>query len=238
MKGRAAFTITNLDRVPGRKISHAMGMACGYACVKEKEDCKLLRKTDGGERKWSGTPEDFEALFREAESRLERSGRNMGCDAVIRLEGRLSLNDQGLTEILLLGTAVKLAISHEGGEETETPDDSKDEEGDNISFQIDGEEVNWKPPQATTPRIEALKKMRDRGVKDVKTYDEDRVSILAMAQEIGIPLDRAKLLIDNGFDKLTKIARASSKEITAIDGINPTQARIIRQKAREMLAED
>ncbi|MBN1539731.1 MAG: heavy metal-binding domain-containing protein [Candidatus Thermoplasmatota archaeon] len=238
MKEGCKLTITNLDRVPGRKITDTLGMAYGYACVKEKENGKVFQKLDGKERKWSETPEDFEALIREAESRLARSGKKMGADGVVRLEGRFSRNDHGLAEVHLMGTAVKLDISDEQEKETEALEGSKDAEGDSISFQIDGEEVNWKPPQATTPRIEALKKMRDRGIKDVRSYDEDKVSILAMAQEIGIPLDRAKLLIDNGFDRLTKLAEAGSKDISAVEGINPTQARIIRQKAREMLAED
>jgi uncharacterized protein YbjQ (UPF0145 family) len=240
MKERGSLILTNLDKVPGRRILNTLGMAYGYASVQKQGKGKPFLKLEGKERSWSNDPEDFEALFREAELQITRSGKDMGSDAIVKLEGKLSRNDKGLPEMLLIGTAVKLDIPSivDNGPETESGREEEGEEGDSISFQIDGEEVNWKPPQATTPRMEALKKMRDRGFRERKDYDEDRGSILSLAQDIGIPLERAKLLIENGFDKLDRIAGASTKEITAVDGINPTQARIIRQKAREMLAED
>ncbi len=242
MKEKGSLILTNLDRVPGRRIMNTLGMAYGYASVQKKGKGKPVLKLQEEERGWFGTAENFQDLLREAEAQLARSGREMGADAVVKLEGKLSRNDQGLPEMLLMGTAVKLYPAGDGEKVQEEWGEDKavesEEEGDSISFQIDGKEVNWKPPQATTPRIEALKKMRERGVKEVRSYDEDRGSILTLAQDIGIPLERAKLLIENGFDKLSRIANASTKEITAVEGINPTQARIIRQKARDMLAED
>jgi uncharacterized protein YbjQ (UPF0145 family) len=240
MNEKGSLILTNLDRVPGRRILNTLGMAYGYASVKKEGKGRPTLKLEGKEKKWFDTAENFEDLFREAETQLARSGKDMGSDAVVKLEGKLSRNEQGLPEMLLMGTAVKLEPSgdEEKVMEQSTNVEETEEEGDSISFQIDGEEVNWKPPQATTPRLEALKKMRERGVKEVRSYEEDRGSILSMAQDIGIPLDRAKLLIENGFDTPSKIAEATSKEITAVEGINPTQARIIRQKAREMLAED
>ncbi|MGA1847695.1 MAG: heavy metal-binding domain-containing protein [Thermoplasmatota archaeon] len=244
MKEKASPILTNLDRVPGRRIMDTLGMVYGYASVRKNGKGKPVLKLEGEEIGWLETAENIEALLREAEAQLARSGMEMGSDAVVKLEGKLTRNDQGLPEMLLMGTAVKLdpagdeeTVPVEGGEEEDKAEVSR-EEGDSITFQIDGEEVNWKPPQATTPRIEALKKMRERGVKEIRSYDEDRGSILTLAQDIGIPLERAKLLIENGFDKLSKIAGASTKEITVVEGINPTQARIIRQKARDMLAED
>ena len=90
------------------------------------------------------------------------------------------------------------------------------------------------PPQATTPTMDVLKKIRERGVKDVGDYRDDTRRILQMAKEVGIPQDRARLLIEGGFDTPRKISEASVGEISEIDGINPTQARIIRKKAQEM----
>jgi hypothetical protein len=224
--------------VPGRRIERALGIAYGFASVSDKDGGKWMIDDEGKRWPWADSSEHFEALFQEAERNLEASGKKKGGDAVVKIEGRLSRNASGDPEMLLMGTVVKLFPEIPGVEEGAKPLDVEEESGDSISFQVDGEEMTWKSPQATTPTKDVLKKMRERGVKEVKDYRDDRKQILNIAQEIGMPKERAKMLIDGGFDTIRKIAEASPGNISKIEGINPTQARIIRKKANERLLEE
>jgi uncharacterized protein YbjQ (UPF0145 family) len=219
--------------VPGRRIETTLGIAYGYSSINDNDTGRWLMDSDGKEWPWADSPEHFEALFKEAERRLERSGEKMGGDAIIKVEGRLSRGPSGNPEMLLIGTAVKLIGENEGIKK----DKVSKEEGDSISFQVDGQEVAWKPPQATTPTMDVLKKIRERGTREVEDYQDEKKMIISMAQEVGIPQERAKLLINAGFDTIEKIVNAAPSEMSAIEGINPTQARIIRKKAKEKEAE-
>ncbi len=231
--------LTNLSMVPGKRIAKTLGIAYGFSSVKDKDGRRWLMDTNRKEWPWADSPEHFEALFKDAEKRLELSGSKIGGDAIIKVEGKLSRDQNGNPEMLLMGTAVKLLKDKNDNKTGTVPEkiEVKEEEGDSISFQVDGEEMTWKTPPATTPTKDVLRKMRERGPKEVEVYQDDSKLIILIAQEIGIPHDRAKLLIDGGFDSLEKIINASSSEISTIEGINPTQARIIRKKAKEMEAE-
>lgn len=232
--GGIILIITNLNMVPGRRIERPLGIAYGFASVSEKDGGKWMMDCTGKRWPWADSPEHFEALFQEAERNLEISGRKKGGDAVVKVEGKLSRDSSGNPEMLLLGTVVKLMQESNEMKEIEP----QDQKGDSISFQVDGEEMTWKPPQATTPTSDVLKKMKERGVKEIKEYRDEKKQILKLTQDIGIPQDRARLLIDGGFDTLAKIADASPRDISAIEGINPTQARIIRKKAKESSTEE
>jgi hypothetical protein len=226
--------LTNLNIVPGRRIERSLGMAYGFATVSEENGEKWVTGSSGDRLPWIDSPEHFETLFREAEKNLEISARKKGGEAVVKVEGRLSRDHSGNPEMLLMGTVVKLVpIGPAAGEVKAT-----EQKGDSISFLIDGEEMAWKPPQASTPSVDVLKRMKERGMKEVEDYRDDRKQILNLAQEVGIPLERAKLLIDGGFDTIQKIVDSSAGDISAIEGINPTQARIIRKKAKEILSEE
>ena len=225
--------LTNLNIVPGRRIESTLGMAYGYASVKRKGGKPILDE-GGKETPWKDSSRDFEALFREAEVSLRASCESLGGDAVVKEEGKLSRDASGNPEMVLMGTAVKL--SEEGVElRIEEGERTKAEEEGAISVKFDGEKAEWSTPQATTPTMDVLKKIRERGEKDVGGYKDDSRRIFALAKEVGISQERARLLIDSKFDTIEKIAKAGVGDISAIEGINPTQARIIRKKAQEML---
>ncbi|MGA1819471.1 MAG: helix-hairpin-helix domain-containing protein [Thermoplasmatota archaeon] len=227
--------LTNLNIIPGRRIESTLGIAYGYASVKKGKRGKPVLDLNGEETPWKDASEDFEALFRAAESGLRSSGEKLGGDAVVKVEGKLSRDAAGNPEMLLMGTAVKLS---EEGAELEMIEGEKAKEGQAagaVSVKFDGENTDWSSPQATTPTMDVLKKIRERGVKDVSDYRDDTRRILLLTKEVGIPQERARLLIDGGYDTVEKIARAGVGDISSIDGINPTQARIIRKKAIEML---
>jgi transcription termination factor NusA len=238
--GGRGLILTNLDRVPGIKVLSTLGIAYGYASIKELDGAKWLIDGEGKKRPWTDDPEHFDALFKEAELRLARSGKKMGSDAVIKVEGKLSRDLNGLPEMLLMGTGVILEGRSSGmrNEKKISPPSEEDQDGSGVSVQVDGEKIEWSSPQASTPTMDVLKKLKDRDRKETDLYEDDSRSILSIAQEIGIPLDRARLLMENGFDTLDGIAKAEIKELSSIEGINPTQARIIRNKARDIASEE
>ncbi|MBN1390357.1 MAG: heavy metal-binding domain-containing protein [Candidatus Thermoplasmatota archaeon] len=227
--------LTNLNIIPGRRIEETLGIAYGYASVKEKEEGRPMIDSSGKGIPWKDTSEDFEVLFREAEARLTSSCTFLGGDAVIKVEGKLSRDGSGNPEMLLMGTAVKLTgmevFTSPPAEKAEVQEDA----GDAISIKFDGETMSWKPPQATNPTVDVLRKMRGRTERDTEDRD-DAESLIVLAREAGISQERMKLLIDGGLDTLEKIAQKPVADISTIEGINPTQARIINKKARQMLS--
>lgn len=227
--------MTNLNIIPGRRIEETLGIAYGYASVKEKKGGRPLLERNGDIIPWKDTSEDFEALFREAEDKLIASCSSIGGDAVIKVEGKLSRDGSGNPEMLLMGTAVKLDVSDVPVQLSERAE-TGDEEGGHISVKFDGDTTSWEPPQATSPTVEVLKKLRGRGTKDMEEGPDDSDRILALAREVGISQERARLFIDGGFDTLERIAGSSVADISAIEGINPTQARIVKKKVQELLS--
>ena len=163
----------------------------------------------------------FEKLFKEAEKDLVKNCNEKGGDGILKIDGKITRDLKGRPEILLVGTAVKLV-------------DINEKTG--ISLKMDGEEKEWNIPVASTSS-EIAKMIRERGRSD-REEKKKRKDIYDLADEIGISFDRAKLLMDNGFSNLESIADSSNKDLAAVVGINPTQARILKKKARELLNEE
>lgn len=229
--------LTNLHRVPGRNIVEVLGIAFGYSSVEGGSREEWAVRDSGKEWPWSETPKHYEALFKTAEERLADAGRKMGADGIVRVEGRLTRSLDGRPEMMLMGTAVKLERGAAPASSLPPePPSSDDDDEDGISVKIDGVVTKWTPPPAS-PSLEALKKMKDRGKKEDRRPDKGG-KVLLLAQELGIPKNKAMLLIDAGFASIEELAGASVREITAVEGINPTQARLVRQRAKELLTEE
>jgi uncharacterized protein YbjQ (UPF0145 family)/predicted flap endonuclease-1-like 5' DNA nuclease len=198
--------ITNLDQVPGRKVKEILGTVIGHSTGD---------RTDSGDH-----GPVFQDLFRKAEERLKVSASRMGAQAIIGLEGRSGWDPDQRPEMTLIGTAVSLES-----------DDEEEEEG--ISLSMDGNESQWSiPPASPSDEVAMLIKQRERSDRK---QEKERKDIYDLADEIGISYDRAKLLIDSGYRDLEDIADTTSRDIARIDGINPTQARILRKKAKEII---
>ncbi|MFO8051393.1 MAG: helix-hairpin-helix domain-containing protein [Thermoplasmatota archaeon] len=213
--------ITNLNGVPGRTIERTIGLAFGLASVTGEKKEGVILDDEGKEWPWADTPKHYETLFRLAEERLASSGAKLGGDAVINADGKLSRSDTGWPEVMLIGTAVKLEEEDEGG----------------VSVNMDGEGMEWEPPSAT-PEIEKLKKLKGRGRSSDTGDIDNKDRILQMGADIGVGRERMELLFHAGFRTLQDLSTASTREITSVEGINPTQARLIRKMAKEMISEE
>jgi uncharacterized protein YbjQ (UPF0145 family) len=169
----------------------------------------------------SGSSEEGEltALFKKAEKDLIESGENSGADAVVGIKGNIGRTPGDDPEIMLIGTGVIL-------------DDLGNEEG-GMSVTMDGQKSEWTIPPAS-PSEEVVRLIRERDRTDHER-ERERKDIYDLADEIGISYDRAKLLMDNGYKELEDISEASYRALARIEGINPTQARILQKKAREIL---
>ena len=216
--------LTNLSTVPGRKIDRTMGLAVGFATVSGEEGEEWVRDNEGEEWPWADTPQHFETLFRMAEKRLAASGEKLGGDAVVKVEGKLSRSDRGKPEILLIGTIVKTVESEEGKK-------------GGVSINMDGQTAKWEPPTAT-PKIDELKMLKGRGMEKEDARKDGRTRVLELGKEIGFPDERMELLFHAGFRSLEDLSEAAIKEISSIEGINPTQARLIKNRAKELLSEE
>lgn len=198
--------LSNLDHIPNREIKRTIGVVFGYASSKKKND--------------SGN-DVFQELFRAARDDLIEHCREMSGNAVVKIDGKITRDNEGRPEIMLVGTAVKL--------------ESLENESD-ITVSMDGEQTDWEIPVSSNSS-EVARMIRERGRND-RERKKERKDIYDLADDIGISYDRAKLLMDNGFKTLEDISEASSKELSSIVGINPTQARILSKKAREILNEE
>ncbi|MEA3557661.1 MAG: heavy metal-binding domain-containing protein [Candidatus Thermoplasmatota archaeon] len=214
--------LTNLSTVPGKKIDRTMGLAVGFATVSGEKKEEWTMEDNGEKWPWADTSQHFETLFRMAEKRLVSSGKKLGGDAVIKVEGKLSRSDNGRPEILLVGTIVKIA-----GEE---------EEG-GVSINVDGHTSRWEPPSAT-PNTDELKMLKGRGREKEGPRKEGKDIIIEFGRDIGLPAERMEMLFHAGFRSLEDLSKASVKEITSVEGVNPTQARLIKKRASWLLSEE
>ncbi len=196
--------INNLDHVPGKKVGKNIGIAFGYARG-EKDDSK----------------DSMERIFKEARDIMICQGTDLSADAILKVDGKITRDNEGRPEIMLIGTAVELI--------------DKGEDKD-VSLSINGDSSNWTLPPAT-PTSDVVRMINYRSRND-RSEEKERKDIYDLADEIGISYDKAKLLMDNDIKDLEAISDTSSKDIAEIDGINPTQARILVKKARELLDEE
>jgi uncharacterized protein YbjQ (UPF0145 family) len=243
MNDRKVWTsmiVTNLDHVKGADIKESLGLAFGYAAVTSAKKGRRSVSMGGESWPWADTPDHFEALFREAEKTLIGSALEMGADAVIKIEARLSRDPQGNPEMLLVGTAVRL-LGEKGGSgktgETEIPPDKDQKEG--IHITIDGESAAWEM-DTSTARKDVLRMMKQRdpspegpgpGRKGPMEAD-----LQSLAEVMGISFERAQQLSAAGLFEPEQIAKADLKVLLSLPNMNPTQARIIRSRAKELLA--
>ncbi len=159
----------------------------------------------------------FKRLYGTAEKKLLVACNDLGADAVMGVVASINRATSGDLDILLIGTAVSL--------------DHVEDEG--MSITMDGKESEWSIPPAS-PSNEVVMMIRDRERSD-RTKEKQRKDIYDLADDIGISYDRAKLLMDHGYKDLEDISETSSRDLASIEGINPTQARILKKRAREIL---
>lgn len=202
----STMILSNLDHIPGRKMERTIGVVFGYS--------------SSGKKNASGK-KVFRELFEKARDDLMEHCRELSGDAVVKIDGKITRDEQGRPEMMLVGTAVEL--------------EKKSSEG-SVTVSMEGEKRDWEMPPASTSS-EIADMIRDRGRSD-RDKKKQRKDIYDLADEIGISYDRAKLLTDHGFRTMEEISGASNKELSAIVGINPTQARILKRKARDLLNEE
>lgn len=179
---------------------------------------RIIGMVFGHARVQKGDGDELGDLFIRAEAKLKKEAEEKGANAVLGAGGGISRDLEGNPEIFLIGTAVVL---------------DAEEEHEGMSVTMNGQESQWTIPPAN-PSDEVVRLIKQRERSD-RMKEKEKLDIYDLADEIGISYDRAKLLMDNGYKDLRDIAEATSRDIADIEGLNPTQARILRRKAREIL---
>lgn len=103
------MTIVTIDQVPGKEISHALGMVQGSTIQAKhigKDIMAGFKQLVGGELKqYSEMLQDARSIALE---RMVASAEEIGADAVVGFRFATSSVMDGAAEILAYGTAVKL----------------------------------------------------------------------------------------------------------------------------------
>ena len=187
-----------------------LGLAFGYSSVKTDHLGKQYLDRAGKGWPWADTPDHYEALFQEAQENLMDSAERMGANCVINADMRL-FHDTENPEMVIWGTAVVLKDA--------VPADGKPSSPRTGPMEV---EWDWGPIS-----------IDKRGPGKEEPVPEDPVGNLA--NRLDVSSEKARLLIGSGLCTVERIAVSEIKDISAIDGINPTQARIIKGKAVELI---
>ena len=235
----------------------------GHALVKGDRRGRLYIEGPDRDWPWADTPEHFDALFQQAEDRLKEAALEMGADAVIKVEGKITRDNDNRPEMVLIGTAVTLEremimdMEKEGKGTAEVKEraegvvkkgdrnvdkgpvpakgdvESNSTDGEVISVTVGGGDTVWTVPTAT---VEDRSGPRGRGMGG---HNEGKKRLSDLASSLGISIDRARKLADSGHPTVEAVAEAGIRELSTSTGLNPTQARLLKEKARDLLsAED
>ncbi|MGA1821134.1 MAG: heavy metal-binding domain-containing protein [Thermoplasmatota archaeon] len=240
--------VTNLDHIPGRKIDKLLGMVIGYSSVEGGKSGSLFVEGDGMKWPWADTPQHYEALFKEAERRMREAAVELEAEGIIRTEGRLSRDSRGRPEVVMMGTAVQFEEMAQypesarsigpdrprrvvrGRGREQIPEPAEDDEGE-MTITIGGTSAKWTPVTATPSEKRRVDKKSDEPAKEkVDSHTLD------LANSLGISTSKAADLIEHGFDTLEKVSKAEIRNLTELEGINPTQARLMIEKAKSTVS--
>ena len=109
MKARFSMIMTNIESVPGKKITSLLGMVSG-STVRAKhagrDICASFKNFFGGEIK--GYTELMEESRKEATQRMVQQATKLGANAVINVRYATSAIAAGAAEVYAYGTAVKV----------------------------------------------------------------------------------------------------------------------------------
>jgi len=214
----------NLDHVPGRKITETLGIVIGHARVQKDGRGRRFVESNSKRWPWTDDAQHHEMLIQEGMSRLEEAGTNLQANCILGVECRISRDADDLPEVIFSGTAVMVV------EREEKLEMIYHEATGEVDVSIGGKKGKWVLPTAVGDEAP-----RGRG-QIVKKPKDDPARDLAM--KMGTSLELASTLIENGLDSPEKLAGSSPQEIAKLSNMNPTRARLIREKAVEVVGQE
>ncbi|MCK5774457.1 MAG: heavy metal-binding domain-containing protein [Thermoplasmata archaeon] len=217
----------NLDHVPGREITKTLGMVIGHARVQKDGRGRRFVGTNGKKWPWTDDAQHHEMLIQEGMSRLEEAGESLQANCILGVECKISRDADNLPEVIFSGTAVIVEAREEKLEMI------YHESTGEVDVSIGGKKGKWVLPPAVGDD-DKDEHARGRGQIIKKQDDPAR----DLAKRMGTSLEVASTLIKNGFDSPEKIAESSPKELSKLVNMNPTQARLFREKAVEVVGQE
>jgi uncharacterized protein YbjQ (UPF0145 family) len=243
MQMNSDVILTNLETVPGKRTDSILGMVYGHVRVTTDPGGEPYVKGSMGKWPWADTSMHVESLYREAEHRLRSAAVRLGADAVLKVKANLSVDKDGFPAITMMGTAV--AFSGKGIEEAfslkkrasreEVAEDPYSPVNGEVAITFGGSPSEWKPVTAR-PSSKEKGYSRERGrTVDGKEHDAE---IQVLSDLLDISLERAKQLVKAGLGNIEEIASSDRERLASIPGMNPTQARLILDKAKSLTGQD
>jgi len=230
------IVVTNLHAVPGRTIVRILGMAFGHHRVQEEHPGRPIVRSDGASWPWNEDPDHFENLYRLAETRMRERAAALGADAVLNVTAGIDRDLSGRPGMTVVGTAVLLGEEKIPGPQRRDVPPTVPIEGaggdypSDVNITFAGRREKWKPMEAVQS------KGRGRGTlrRAARPRETD---VSEMARDLEITIERAKVLSDAGITRVIELAEARTQEIARLPGFNPTQARLLIEKARAILSD-
>ncbi len=217
----------NLDHIPGREITKTLGIVMGHARVQKDGRGRRFVGSNGKKWPWTDDAQHHEMLIQEGLSRLEEAGTSLQANCILGVECRISRGADNLPEVIFSGTAV-IVMNRE-----EKLEMIYHESTGEVDVSIGGKKGKWVLPTAVGDGDKS-EPARGRGQIIKKPEDPAR----DLAKRMGTSLEMASTLIENGLDCPEKIAELSPKELSKLVNMNPTQARLFREKAVEVVGQE
>ena len=227
--------LTTSGDIQGTEVLRYLGLAFGHRRVEGDTKGKSFVRDGPNSWPWAETPEHYEALFRLVEGDLKQSARSMGADAVIGCSVIMDRDDGGRAGLTLTGTAVSLSrtepVRYEAMSKAAMQEKANaDVERGDVRIAFAGMSKEWKPLSAVqrpTPR-------RGGGTTSPEKEDPETELAVGLADALGISHDTAMNLIKAGLTTAIDVASASPGDLARICKLNPTQARLLFQRASEI----
>ncbi|MDG6223892.1 MAG: heavy metal-binding domain-containing protein [Candidatus Thermoplasmatota archaeon] len=234
-KSVEGIILTTSDDIHGTEVLRYLGLAFGHRRVEGDTKGKSFIRDGPNSWPWAENPEHYEALFRLVEGDLKHTAMSMGADAVIGCSVMMDRDNDGRVGITLTGTAVSLARSDPVHVEARSKASREEKahsdiEGGDVRIAFAGMSKEWKPLSAVqrpTPR---------RGGEIPHRYERPPMTELAvgLANDLGVSQGTALSLIKAGMTSPGDVASTSPAELARICKMNPTQARLLLQRAAQI----
>lgn len=239
VKSKRTIILSTSGDIQGLEVLRYLGIAFGHRRVEGDTNGKNCVREGSTTWPWAETPEHYEALFRLTEGDLRHNAEIMGADAVIGCSLLIDRDYEGRPGLTLTGTAVLTARGEPDltdlqnkhslpeGVESEPP-------GGDVRIAFAGMSKEWKPLSAVqrpTPRRKEAHDMEKKAPDSERTARE-------LANILGVSQDTALDLVGAGIHTVGEVATSNPADLARICKLNPTQARLLVQRASGILARE
>ncbi len=211
--------VTTSDTIPQTNVQELIGIVHGIAVEprtrQEQADPKDPQKFSVNQSQL------LEEARNIATKRMLDYAKFYKADAIIGVKYEITTSPEGYIQVFAYGTAVKL---------DNIPDFYAKRAKSKAKFTPETEAATT-ATASETPRANTAETEVGVSISAMEDKDEDRDTVVnQFIKELDIDRKRAVSLYEAGFTSMTKLNKATIKELLAVEGVNPTMARVIKGK--------